>query len=97
VKIVLGIFGQPATKALPFAKAAINAGHAITQVFFYGDGVLCANPDWLQISKALFICSTSAIKRNITEGNLIAGFEMGGLGQFMHALKMANRYMIFGY
>ncbi|HSB95103.1 MAG TPA: sulfurtransferase complex subunit TusD [Spongiibacteraceae bacterium] len=34
---------QSAHTALAFAQAAVQAGHQVTRVFFYHDGVYCAN------------------------------------------------------
>lgn len=96
MKLVIGVFGQPAAKALPFAKAAVIAGHDITQVFFYGDGIFCANSDWQSVCSTLLVCSTSVYKRGVSKENLMIGFQISGLGQFMQALQDADRYMIFG-
>jgi sulfur relay (sulfurtransferase) complex TusBCD TusD component (DsrE family) len=96
VDFAIGVFGYPALTALPFVKAAQFAGHTISQVFFYGDGAYLLNNDWVLLNIPLLVCSTSALIRGITADNLISGYQLSGLGQFIHCLLQAERYVIFG-
>jgi sulfur relay (sulfurtransferase) complex TusBCD TusD component (DsrE family) len=97
VDFIIGVFSHPTPTALPFVKAAQNAGHTILQVFFYSDGAYHLNGDWVMLNIPLLVCSTSALTRGITTDNLHSGYQLAGLGQFIQGLSQADRYIIFGH
>jgi tRNA 2-thiouridine synthesizing protein D len=124
--LVLGapVSTQSSDTALAFARAAVAGGHRVLRVFFYRDGVYCANrlavpatgarssaEHWSELARAhgidLVVCIASAIKRGLLDdaeagrhgkgtGNLQAGFELSGLGQWVEACLQADRVVTFG-
>jgi len=104
--------GQSCQRALHFAKTALQLGHEIPRVFFYGDGTLNGHCNsslatlWQQTAAnsatELILCSTSAEKRGIfapnsnESGDLAPGFELSGLGQLLDASLQSDRLITFG-
>ncbi len=94
--------------ACRFIQAAIEAGHAVTRVFFYHDGVYngfdsAQNPcarNWSTLAEVqgvdLVLCVTACANRGLSaENGLLPGFRTGGLGLWMEALLQADRFLIF--
>jgi len=104
--------GQSSLRALKFANTALQQGHEIPRVFFYGDGTLnghCNSPLaalWQEAAAnsktELILCSTSAEKRGVLpqkgneSGTLAPGFEPSGLGQLLDASLQSDRLITFG-
>ncbi len=100
--------GAPA-RALAFVAAALDAGHSIERVFFYGAGVRCTQilasktpppggaTDWIALAQRanfeLSVCSKSAQQHACTE--LMPHFLLCGLGDLLAATLMADRNLMF--
>ena len=88
MKFSLVILGHPSSTesvstAFRFAQALLACGHSLYRVFFYHDGVYCANQlstppqdeavsaDWASLAKAndidLVVCIASALKRGVID------------------------------
>lgn len=88
MKFSLVILGHPSSTesvstAFRFAQALLASGHSLYRVFFYHDGVYCANrlstppqdetasADWAGLAKAndidLVVCIASALKRGVID------------------------------
>lgn len=98
-----------AHSALRFCRAVLADGHAIYQVFFYGEGVLngaareqsTLNQAWSQLINENRIdavcCAGSAERCGLSSGTALAdGFTISGLGQMVDALVHSDRVMTFG-
>jgi tRNA 2-thiouridine synthesizing protein D len=44
----------------------------------------------------LVLCSTAGLRRGVREANLMAGFRISGVGQWLEASLQADRVMSFG-
>jgi len=97
--------GAAVASALAFAIAVIDAGHAIRQVFFHGDGVRCARPgadadhDLRALTALaarhdipLLACSSWLEKLGIMPTGPI---RAGSLGQWCEALDDSERVVSF--
>lgn len=115
---------QSSHTALQFCKAVIEREHRIYRVFFFNDGVHCANSfitppqdelsipaQWQSLQKEheldLVVCVSSALRRGVVDEkeaqryeipgqNMAAGFNIGGLGQWVDACISADRIVRFG-
>jgi tRNA 2-thiouridine synthesizing protein D len=88
MNFALAVYGPPVSSAAPelawrFATAALDAGHAVSRVFFYADGVHNANcmqqpapgeapprQRWLSLAErgvALSVCANSALRRGLLD------------------------------
>lgn len=98
-----------AHSALRFCRAALANGHALYQVFFYGDGVFngmtgertMLSREWSQLIRENQIdaicCAGSAEKKSLKSGTDLAdGFTISGLGQMIDALVHSDRVITFG-
>lgn len=94
--------GATARRAAGFARAALDAGHQVQQLFFFGDGIRSAlDPDysnlWRELSAQgvaeLTLCSASADRLGITEAP--SPFTIGGLGTFVDAGSQSHRILNF--
>ena len=90
----------PARRALGFLRAAEAAGHGISQVFFYGEGVRSAlepdiQKDWQGVATVaeLVLCSASADRLGIKSAP--AGFEIAGLGALVASGAGCERVVNF--
>lgn len=90
-------------RALRFARAVQAAGHRISQVFFYHEGVLAAHPDsvfraaWTGIAEQarceLFVCVSAAERRGLH--SLDTPWQIVGLGDWLAGVD-ADRHLHFG-
>lgn len=98
-----------AHSALRFCQTLLADGHALYQVFFYGDGVCngmaqeqkALSQAWSQLIKENQIdavcCAGSAEKYGLGSSvNLADGFTVSGLGQMIDGLVHSDRVMTFG-
>lgn len=98
-----------AHSALRFCRAVLANGHALYQVFFYGDGVFngmageqtALYREWTQLIKEnqidVICCAGSAERKGLRSGaDLADGFTISGLGQMIDALVHSDRVMTFG-
>ena len=99
-----------ATTAQRFARAVLDAGHAIGRVFFYKDAVAVGNhfaadkdglrQGWRELASRggfeLAVCVAAAERRGIVEGKSLAeGFTIVGLGQLIEAMESGDRLVTF--
>jgi sulfur relay protein TusD/DsrE len=92
-----------AQRALRFAQVIQQSQHQLTQIFFYGDGVLCALPDsvlceaWTIVAKQvgcpLYVCVSAAQRRAIDILN--TPWQLVGLGDWVNGLQ-AEQHLHFG-
>lgn len=98
--------------AIAFAQAVVGSGHSLFRVFFQGDGTLhgFSRPSteiaedwagqWQQLTTEhgvdLVICVSGADERGLDKGDLLAGFELSGLGQLVEASSASDRLVTFG-
>lgn len=90
-------------RALRFATALNEAGHALQQVFFYANSASIglsyhAHAEWQNIAQAtqaeLLLCSASAEHFGLEAP--ITGFSIAGLGAMVEAGVSADRVVTFG-
>jgi tRNA 2-thiouridine synthesizing protein D len=97
--------------ALGFIEAALVAGHEVVRVFFYHDGVYCASGpnEWSRLAREkridLVVCVSAAYRRGVIQvdeaehsaayQSLLEGFRLGGLGMWMNACLLADRFIAF--
>ena len=90
-------------RALQFAAALNQAGHALQQVFFYANGASIGlnhheHSDWHNLAQAtqaeLILCSASA--EHFGLGASLNGFSIAGLGAMVEAGLSAERVVTFG-
>jgi tRNA 2-thiouridine synthesizing protein D len=103
--------GSGAASALRFARAALDAGHRLRQVFFHGDGVAAlaaVDPpagepdlaaDWARLAAEhgvpLLACETALARRGLDAVAVRGPVRPGTLGQFMVALGESGRLVQF--
>jgi sulfur relay protein TusD/DsrE len=90
-------------RALRFAHAIERSAYPLLQIFFYGDGVLCASPNqpireqWEALAQQakcpLYVCVSAAERRQIDA--LTPPWQLVGLGDWIHGLG-ADRHLHFG-
>lgn len=85
---------EQAWHALHFCEAARAAGHTVSRVFFYGDGVLHGNrlltppqdepallPRWQALAESgteLVVCVAAALRRGVLDADNARRFERDG-------------------
>ena len=98
-----------AETAQRFARAVLDAGHAIGRIFFYKDAVAVGNrfaadkdmrQGWRELADRgdfeLAVCVAAAERRGIVEGKSLAeGFAIVGLGQLIEAMESGDRLVTF--
>lgn len=103
---------QGPDSAYHFARAALEQGHELLQVFFHQDGVWNASAHtappgddrdvagrWFELSRRgvdLVLCVTAGARRGVVPPHLAPGFRAAGLGQLAAALGAADRVVVFG-
>jgi tRNA 2-thiouridine synthesizing protein D len=94
--------GEQARRAFAFAQAVHAAGHELTQIFFYADGVgsvaaATDTADWERLAQTsgaeLVLCSGSADRFGLETAP--AGFIIAGLGALIEAGSSADRVLNF--
>jgi len=114
LRIDLLVQGEPLetgapSRALNFARAALDAGHRIGRVFFYKDAVAMGNrfasdegdirEGWTRLASShgfeLAICIAAAARRGIVEESIADGFNIVGLGQLIEAAEQSDRLVSF--
>lgn len=90
-------------RALRFAQVIHESKHSLKQIFFYGDGVLCAQPnaqsalDWenfvKQSSCLLYVCVSAAERRGLQSLN--SPWQLVGLGDWIEGLQF-DHHLHFG-
>lgn len=100
-----------AAAALRFARAAVDCGHQLRQVFFYSDAVniVCADPpgggasellaDWCRFAAQhgvpLLACESALARRGLHLEQDNLPLRRGTLGQFMLAVGESERVVQF--
>lgn len=95
--------GDQVSRALRFAHAIEHEQHHLCQIFFYGDGVLCARADsetrgaWEMIQQqqacSLYVCVSAAQRRGIDTLN--PPWQLVGLGDWVEGMD-TDHHLHFG-
>lgn len=92
------------SRALRFASAVQRAGHRLSQVFFYQEGVQAARSEsplmarWAELAAQtgcqLYVCVSAAERRGVAEPG--APWQIVGLGDWLAGCEEADRHLHFG-
>ena len=107
--VIVSAIPEKSYSALKFVQTALSMQHTIQVVFFYQDGVVLANKfinlpkdeiniqhNWQDIQDTrLLICSSSALRRGISEEHLASGFTFSSLGKLIEECSVADRVITF--
>ncbi|MCH8552390.1 MAG: DsrE family protein [Natronospirillum sp.] len=91
-------------RALRLAQAMLRAGHQLTQVFFYQDGVQAARAEspltarWAELAAQsgcpLYVCVSAAERRGVEAPG--TPWQIVGLGDWLAGCEEADRHLHFG-
>lgn len=91
-------------RALRLAQAMLRAGHHLSQVFFYQEGVQVARQAsplmarWVELATQsgcpLYVCVSAAERRGIVEPG--SPWQIVGLGDWLAGCEEADRHLHFG-
>lgn len=92
-----------ASRALRFAQTIHASHYQLRQIFFYGDGVFCAQPNsisaraWETVAKqthcALYVCVSAAERRGVK--SLDPPWQLVGLGDWISGMQLEH-HLHFG-